>query len=259
VNSCTLQRAGRRARALLFLLVIAATGAPPSLAATTTTGAGRDNTLYQSATGSLSNGIGTGFFAGRTAQATNSIRRGLVWFDVAAALPAGATISAVQLKLTMSQTSSGAMSVAVHRVSADWGEGASDAGPAGGSGAPAQAGDATWLHRVYPGTLWASPGGDFAPVASATRAVDAAGDYVWDSTPGLVADVQAWLDQPASNHGWLLRGDEAAAQTVKKFESRESTDPLFRPALTIEYTLPVPAAPSTWGRLKGAYRQAPGR
>jgi hypothetical protein len=254
VNSCTVPRAGRRARALLLLLLTAAASASAAHAETTTAGAGRDNTLYQSATGSLSNGIGSGVFAGRTAQATNSIRRGLVWFDVAAAVPAGATISAVQLKLTMSQTSSGAMNVALHRVNAAWGEGASDAGPAGGSGAPAQAGDATWLHRVYPGTLWASPGGDFAAVASATRPVDEAGDYVWDSTPGLVADVQTWLDQPADNHGWLLRGNEAAAQTVKKFESRESTDPAFRPALTIQYSLPVPVASSTWGRVKGSYR-----
>ena len=217
-------------------------------------GAGRDNTLYESPTGALSNGVGDGFFAGRTAQSTNSIRRGLVWFDVASAVPAGATITSVELRLTASQVTAGAASIGAHRVSAAWGEGASDAGPAGGSGAPSQAGDATWQHRIYPGSLWAVLGGDFTAAASAAQSIDGSGPYVWGSTPALVADVQGWLDTPASNHGWLLRGNEAAGQTVKKFESREGTTPASRPALTIGYQIATPAAPSTWGRLKGLYR-----
>jgi len=226
----------------------------PAGADSVTIGAGRDNTLYESATGSLSNGAGPSFFVGRTNQITGSIRRGLVWFDVAAAVPAGATIQSVQLKLTMSQTTSGAMNLGLHRVSAAWGEGASDAGLAGGSGVPAQPGDATWKHRFHPGTLWTALGGDFAALAGATVSVDAAGEYVWGSTPELVADVQAWLAAPADNHGWLLRGNEGVAPSVKKFESRETTDPAFRPALTIEYSLPVPAVPATWGRVKDGYR-----
>ncbi len=217
-------------------------------------GAGRDNTLYESSGGVLSNGAGNGFFAGRTAQVSNSIRRGLVWFDVAAAVPAGATITSVELRLTASQVTLGASGVGAHRVTASWGEGTSDAGVAGGSGAPSQAGDATWQHRFFPGTAWAALGGDFVAAASATVAVDGPGVYVWGSTPALVADVQAWLATPASNHGWLLRGNEAAGQTVKKFESRESTATASRPSLTIVYQIATPAEPSTWGRMKGLYR-----
>jgi hypothetical protein len=246
-------RPGPRFLAVLLFLLVAPLRVAPAGAEVITLDAGRDNTLYESATGNVSNGAGPSIFAGRTNQATGSIRRGLVWFDVAAAVPAGSTILAARLKLTMSQTTAGAMNVGLHRVSAAWGEGASDGGAAGGTGAPAQAGDATWKHRFYPGTLWANPGGDFAAGASATLSVDAAGDYEWPSTPGLVADVQAWLAAPADNHGWLLRGNEAIAPSVKKFESRESVDPAFRPALTIEYALPVPAVPSSWGRLKGDY------
>jgi hypothetical protein len=250
----TRPRPGPPLHAVLLLLIALSPLAVPAGADEITIGAGRDNTLYESVTGNISNGAGAAFFAGRTNQTTGSIRRGLLWFDVAAAIPAGSTILSARLKLTMSQTTSGAMNVGLHRVSAAWGEGASDAGAAGGTGAPAQAGDATWKHRFYPATLWAAPGGDFAAAASATLSVDAAGDYVWSSTPGLVSDVQAWLGAPADNHGWLLRGNEAVAPSVKKFESRESGDPAFRPALTIEYAQPVPVAPSTWGRIKGDYR-----
>ncbi len=217
-------------------------------------GASRDNTLYESATGSTSNGAGPSFFAGRTNQATNSIRRGLIWFDIAGVVPNGSTILSVELKLTMSQTTSGAAGVGLHRVSAAWGEGASDGGAAGGTGAPALAGDATWRHTFFPGSLWTTLGGDFAALASATLPVEAAGTYVWTSTPGMVADAQAWLDNPATNFGWLLRGNEAAAPSVKKFESRESSDPAIRPALTITYETPTPAVPGTWGRLKAGYR-----
>ncbi len=255
MNPFHAHRGGRSAARLVAVLVALLVPAPGARAGTTLViGAAKDNTLYESATGSLSNGAGTSFFAGRNNQATNSIRRGLLWFNVAAAIPDGATILSVDLELIMSQTSAGAANVGLHRASAAWGEGASDAGIAGGSGAPAQAGDATWKHTFFPGSLWAAAGGDFAAAASATLAVDATGTYVWTSNPGLVADVQAWLDEPASNHGWLLRGNEAIAQTVKKFDSRESTDPTLRPALTITYETPTPAVPATWGRIKAGYR-----
>lgn len=245
-------RSAARLVAVLVGLLVPAAGARAGT--TLVLGAAKDNTLYESATGSLSNGAGTGFFAGRNNQATNSIRRGLLWFDVAAAIPGGATILSVELQLIMIQTSAGVANVGLHRASAAWGEGTSDGGIAGGSGAPAQAGDATWRHTFFPGSLWTAAGGDFAAAASATRVVDAPGTYVWTSNPALVADVQAWLDGPASNHGWLLRGDEATGQTVKKFESRESADPALRPALAVTFETPTPALPATWGRIKGTYR-----
>ena len=234
-------------------LALALPAAAPA-AETVVLAAGRDNTLSENANGTLSNGAGTGFFVGRTSQVSGSIRRALLWFDVAAAIPAGATITAVRLQLSLSQTVAPASNIGAHEVGASWGEGTSDAGPAGGSGAPSQAGDATWKHRFFPGTNWTTLGGDFAAVASATIGVDGPGTYVWGSTPGLVADVQGWIDAPAGNHGWLLRGNEATAPTVNKFESRESTLAALRPALTIEYELPVPAETSTWGRVKGDYR-----
>ena len=48
----------------------------------------------------------------------------------------------------------------------------------------------------------------------------------------MIADVQAWLDNPANNFGWLVLGDETAIGTAKRFDTRESASP---PMLAIQY------------------------
>src|SRR4029453_11441683 len=107
-----------------------------------------DATLIESASGSLANGAGPFLFAGRTSQSSESIRRAVLAFDAApAAVPRGAFIRSVRLRLAMSQTNAGPETLRLHRVVASWTEGASVA--TGGSGAPAAAGDVTWLHRSY--------------------------------------------------------------------------------------------------------------
>ncbi len=57
------------------------------------------------------------------------------------------------------------------------------------------------------------------------------GQYTWSSTQ-MVADVQSWLDDPASNFGWLVLGNETTIATAKRFDTRESASP---PMLTIQY------------------------
>ena len=118
----------------------------------------KDNTLYEEAIGALSNGIGTGFFVGRVGSGGGgTIRRGLLAFDVGS-IPLGSTITAVTLKLNCAQTTSGNATVSLQRNLADWGEGTSDAGPTGGSGASSTPGDATWLHTFYPASFWSTVG-----------------------------------------------------------------------------------------------------
>ena len=68
------------------------------------------------------------------------------------------------------------------------------------------------------------------------------GAYHWSSAQ-LAADVQAWLDDPGGNHGWMLRGNEADPSAAKKFASRESLDPALAPRLVVEFT-PIPAPPT---------------
>ncbi len=199
----------------------------------------KDNTLYESPLGDLSNGRGQHVFAG--ASGTSEDRRALLAFDVAAAIPAGSRIDGATLRLHMSRTISGPFAVSVHRVLADWGEGESDAAGAEGAGGEAQANDATWLHTFFDQSFWHTPGGDFDPAGRAMTIVGDIGFYSW-SSPGLVSDVQAWLDSPQTNLGWLLLGgDEGELSTSKRFDSRDHLDPLLRPMLTIQYTIPEPS------------------
>jgi hypothetical protein len=199
-----------------------------------------DNTLYEDSTGSTSNGAGEYFFVGRIDEPTDSIRRGLIRFDVTSSVPLTATIVNVTLYLTMSKTMAGPQPIALHRAAASWGEGSSNAtsggGGGGGIGAQAEAGDATWLHRFYSSTLWTTAGGDFASAASATTIVDINGVYTW-SAPGLAGDVQAWLAAPSTNDGWVLVGNETSQMTAKRFDTKENSSLDDRPALVVTYLL----------------------
>jgi hypothetical protein len=199
--------------------------------------ASRDNTLIENVAGSLSDGSGPTFFVGQISQGT--VRRGLLRFDLSP-IPAGSTITAVSLTLNASQTQGPATDISLHRTLADWGEGASSS--IGGGGAPAQPGDATWLHTFFDTAFWTTPGGDFSPGASATQSVLGPGSYTWSSTSELVADAQAWLDNPASNFGWTLTGLEGTNGTAKRFDSRENLTEANRPVLNVEYTIPAPPA-----------------
>lgn len=210
--------------------------------------AAKDNTLIEDAAGSLSNGKGSYFYSGRTAQ--GAIRRGLLAFDFSA-IPAGSTINSVQLNLHVSRAASGSEVYGLHVVASNWGEGTSnsDGSVGGGGGAPAAAGDATWTNAFSGGAAWLSLGGDFNPVASVTRSVVGTGSYAFTGA-ALAADVQQWLNNPASNFGWALLGNEADASSAKRFDSRENPTAAFRPSLVVDYT-PIPSPVSAVVLLAG--------
>lgn len=198
--------------------------------------ASRDNTLYESGDApddQLSNGSGDSLFAGLTNG--RSVRRTLVWFDVASALPDAATIVGAELTLTVSRTTSGATSLRLHRVLSDWGEAGSDAPQNEGGGTQAEPGDATWMYAFFGTEQWDRPGGDFAPDASAEANAGGTGAVVWTSD-GLAADVQAWLDDGGANFGWIVIGDESGGASTKRFSSRENGSAGARPMLTVRYT-----------------------
>ncbi len=227
---------------------------PAVNAETATLSALKDNTLYQNATGQLSNGAGRHFFAGRTTTtqpAAERVRRGLIAFDVSS-VPAGVTITSVSLTLHMSRTISGAQNIQMRRVLADWGEGTSAAGRGEGGGAPVTTNDATWVHRFFNSATWTTPGGDFSTTVSATTAVSGIANYTWSGT-GLVADVQAWVDGTASNFGWILLGNEVSIGTAKRFDSSENSTVAFRPSLVVQF-MPTAIEAHTWSTVKNLYR-----
>src|SRR6266480_2364956 len=192
----------------------------------------KDNTLYEydPAEGDHSNGAGFHFFAGENGM--GELRRGVLAFDIAGTIPAGSTITAVSLTMNMSMTPAGALTVELHKLLADWGEGTSHAPMGEGDGAPATPNDATWRHRFFDSVFWTTQGGDFSATVSASQSVAGIGQYTWSSTQ-MIADVQSWLDNPGSNFGWLVLGDETGGATAKRFDTRESASP---PVLTIQYT-----------------------
>jgi hypothetical protein len=211
----------------------------------------RDNTLFADANGDTSNGAGPALFAGNNGQGLT--RRALLRFDLAAALPPGAAIDSVALALTVSNApNSIPRTFTLHRVLRDWGEGSSYA--TGGAGAPAADGDATWQYAFYPTQPWFTSGGDIDDVASGARTLTGQGSYAWRGVD-LTADVQSWLSKPATNHGWLLRGEESGLNTARRFESREASEPADRPALTIYYTGVSKLRPIAWGTIKARYRR----
>jgi len=213
-----------------------------------------DNTLYEDGTGGISNGAGAFMFAGKAA----GLRRALMAFDVAGNIPANSTITSATLTLYCSRTNPANPTVLLdlHRVLASWGEGTSDAGDPGGAGVAAEAGDATWIHTFHNTSFWTNAGGDFDATSSGGQAVTGTGTHVWGSTAGMVADVQAWLDTPASNAGWILIGGEASQLVnAKRFNTSEHPEASQRPVLRITYDLPpVGVASGAWTAVKALYR-----
>lgn len=222
--------AAQRHRAVRFPKVEPPQQQPQHLVLT----AAKDNTLIETGNGGLSDGAGVHLFTGKTN--TGSRRRALVAFDLSQ-IPAGAKITGVTLTLHVSQTVAGTETLALHGVSADWGEGASNAGVfRDGDGIASKTNDATWIHRFFSSTRWTNAGGDFDPSTDASAAAGFAGtDVVFNATAAMIARVQAWVDQPSTNFGWIVIGNESANRSAKQLSSREAATASERPTLAIDY------------------------
>ena len=180
-----------------------------------------------------SGGGSDGVFAGTNGQLDT--RRALIRADFSA-IPEGSTITDVSLQMTvmMSGNNFGNVDFTLHKVLRDWGEGDVIGLSEGGFGATAAPGDATWLSNAHGESSWTEAGGDFAPNVSATAAAGLAGTTATWGGPNLVADVQGWLEDPSSNHGWLIVSAlEGEFKRVKKFHSSEALQD--RPVLTIQF------------------------
>ncbi|PHR49245.1 MAG: hypothetical protein COA32_04115 [Fluviicola sp.] len=191
----------------------------------------KDNSIF-SQSGTISNGEGN-LYAGQTN--SGDLRRALLNFDIAANVPAGATITNVTLNLQQENSGPGAANdnYNLHPLTIDWGEGTSSGT---GAGAPAVAPDATWTDAMFGTSTWTTPGGDFlASVAQST--IDATNGVKTWSSANMISNVQAWLDNPSNNFGWILIGNETTNGTARRFGSKDQgTDPV----LEVEYTCATP-------------------
>lgn len=191
---------------------------------------------------------GADFFNAGTAGINGRRNRALIFFDLNGVIPSGATITDVSLTLEVVRQPSFDLEnspFSLRRVFQSWAEGAQvpEAGP--GLGAPAAAGEATWLDRFATTVSWSQPGGlagvDFSATQSGLAPSAGQGEQVvFQSTPELISDVNLWLNQPGTNFGWMLVTEaEDILKTARSFASRESD---FGPMLTIQFTpIPEPA------------------
>ncbi len=186
-----------------------------------------------------------GLAAGRTN--VPDTRRALIAFDVVGSIPAGATIveASMTIPVILSPTNGVNSTFSLHRVTTDWTEGTKT----GNSGNTATTGEVTWNSAKHATTAWTTPGGDFnAMASSSTLITQLLGNYTWNSTPPMIADVQSWLDSASTNYGWVLKSDnETTPKTARLFGSIEEDSPAIpnnAPAtLTVSYTftpLPIP-------------------
>jgi ABC-type nitrate/sulfonate/bicarbonate transport system substrate-binding protein len=212
----------------------------------------KDATIFENNPDS-SNGAGPGMFSGT--DGSGLPLRGLIRFDVADNVPAGATIFNVQLELYLGKVAGSGggggpgggtltSTIGLHALSADWGEGTTGAGATTigttGQGFPANPGDATWNAAFYQQVSWTNAGGDFAATASAVATVGTTlnAASTWGSTPALVSDVQGWLNNPQTNFGWeLVNTDETDSRTFRAFWTKEASDPTLRPELLVTYAV----------------------
>lgn len=199
-------------------------------AATLTVAASQDTTIFQEAPGN-SNGAGAVFITGRAGGTGNPapLRRALLALDFSG-LPQGTTVESATLTLTLTQSAGTSLvPFGFYRVLSSWGEAVSIAASLG-QGVPAATGDAIWTARSFraiPASAWATAGGDYAASLSATTLVGGMAatiptPYTWLSTPQFVTDVQHWIDDPASNFGWILIGGEGGPITAWQFTSSEN-------------------------------------
>jgi hypothetical protein len=147
---------------------------------------------------------------GRTTLAVGSVAasgqgqrgRGLLRFDVSG-LPTNAVIDSAALTFTVLQAPFGAVpsSFRVHRFLKSWVEGVG----IGNNGAPAVAGETTWISQFAGTALWSSAGSasgtDYTASESGSVDVDGLTAYTMQDS-GIAADVQAWVSGTAANH-WL--------------------------------------------------------
>ncbi|NRA12953.1 MAG: DNRLRE domain-containing protein, partial [Crocinitomicaceae bacterium] len=188
-----------------------------------------DNSIYSDAT-SNSSGLGK-LYAGETCAA--GIRRALLKFDLST-IPAGATITSVTLDVNVDNVSTGAGNDTynIHPLTLAFGEGTSNGG---GTGAAAVAPDATWNDAMFGTSTWTTPGGDFLSSVSTVVMNISLGAKTFPTSGTFETLVQTWLDNPASNFGIMMIGNETTTCTARRFGSKDQGTV---PVLNVTYTAP---------------------
>lgn len=207
------------------------------LAETVTLTASADTSLFELDPG---NNLGGSSDVAAGTIRTGQRSRALFKFELSS-LPSNATVSSATLTLKVVRVPSGggpSSTFNVHRVLQSWGEGTKG----GARGSTASPNEASWNQRLTGASSWSAPGAaagsDYASSASASTSVSGTGSYSFGSSSGIVDDVQAWLNNPSSNFGWILISQsESVSKSARRFGARESGG--NAPTLFIQYSVPA--------------------
>jgi len=215
---------------------------PTGVADTVTLGASADATLFEVSPNNSAGGD-VFFLSGTTQNRTRT--RALLGFDITSAIPTGSQITGVNFEVEVTRRPIDGFEASLfglHRMLRPWGEGTTIVEDnAGGMGAPAMAGDATWLHRFAFSDAWGAPGGaagiDYQAEFSGSAFIFDVDIYRFEGTPAMIADIQYWLDNPTINFGWMLISQsEELPFTGRRFASREDLNG-GGPRLIVDYTV----------------------
>ena len=58
--------------------------------------------------------------------------------------------------------------------------------------------------------------------------------YTWTSGQ-MISDVLDWRQDPSTNFGWILIGDESTTQTIKQIGSRKNSNVAMQPKPIVKY------------------------
>lgn len=232
------------AMAALFAVLVGAAGSP-AVADVLVLTPSQDTTLFADEV-TYASGAGD-MYIGNTAG--GSTRRSLLRFDLST-IDAGMRVIDASLTVVINRVAAGAFTApaTLHRVTQSWGEGSSNPGGSGG-GDQAANGEATWTLRFFGDatSAWTTPGATFIEEDSASTNLGGTGSYTW-SGGGMVADLNDWLANPDSNHGWALIGDETNSRSARRIYSSETAQELLRPRLELTLApIPEPTTYATFG------------
>ena len=205
----------------------------------------KDTTIYSD---NINNNGGGHEFSIAGFANNGSERRMLIEFDLSQIAP-GSIINSASIDLEVLQANSGGGNFRLYRTDIGWGEG----NKTGNRGAAATAGEATWNDARYPDVAWRDDrqgGSWFSPLLD-EASFTSTGPVSFESSANFVDAVQAMVDNPSQNWGFIFRGSDDSAGALR-FGSREGGSPA---TLNVDFTaVPEPASASVLGLLSaGAF------
>lgn len=212
----------------LILGLLGAAAVLPVCADTLTVSASTDTWILAENPDANFDGDSHGLGAGMNSH--GSPMRAMFKFDLSA-IPANATITAVSVTVDeIKESSLASTDYELHRILQSW-----------------TAAEATWNNRTT-GATWSSPGlgpdTDYISTTSdtITAAVGALGPHTFNTTDNLVADVQAWVNDPSKNNGWFFKATTESGQNGRRWGSTTTAQFSAGDAasLTITYTASTP-------------------